>query len=278
MGKVLKLGLVVLAVSLLGLVSRGFAQVSTLDLDTGEKPAVQDTTLTAGLGLAVLPEYEGSEDYRAAPVPYFRGLWASGQFVQLLGTTLMGNVLPSTTWQAGPLLRYRAPRDNVKNDQVDKMEKVDAAWELGGFAGVQYKHWNARAEMAQDVADGHDGFLLTLTGGYTVPVTQAASVNLSLSTTYASVDYMKAYFGVDREDAVRSGLDEYDANANFKDVSGTVLATYRINADWGLLAAVRYTQILGGVGMAGNAADSPVVDDTGSAGQVLAGAVVTYTF
>jgi len=273
MGKVTKwMGTAVVTVFWLGVASNGFAQVSTLDLDTGEKPAVRDTTLTAGLGLAIVPEYEGSEDYKGAPIVYVKSQWASGQYVQFLGTTLMGNVLPSNTWQVGPLLRYRAARDNVKNDKVDDMEKVDAAWELGGFAGFQYNHWNAKVEAAQDVADGHDGLLMTLTGGYTLPIGNAASMNLSLSTTYADEDYMQTYFGVDAADAARSGLQRYDADAGFKDVAGTVLATYRFAPNWGLMAAVRLTRLLG------DAADSPVVDDEGSATQLLAGAAATYTF
>jgi len=272
MSRALRLVLGLVTVGVLGLAASGFAQVSTLDLDTGEKPAVRDTTITAGLGLAVVPDYEGSEDSKGAPVLYFKSHWASGQFVQFLGTTLMGNVIPSNTWQLGPLLRYRAARDDVKNNKVDDMDKVDAAWELGGFAGFQYNHWNARVDAAQDVADGHDGFLLTLTGGYTIPLPPAASVTLNLSTTYADQDYMQAYFGVDAADAARSGLKRYDADAGFKDVAGTVLATYRFTPNWGLMAALRFTRLLG------DAADSPVVDDQGSASQMLGAVAATYTF
>ena len=36
---------------------------------------------------------------------------------------------------------------------------------------------------------------------------------MGVETTWASDDYMKAYFGVDGSDASRSGLDEYDADA-----------------------------------------------------------------
>ncbi len=264
------LALTVLAFGMLG--SSGLAQVATLDLETGEKPPVPATTLTAGLGLAVLPEYEGSEDYKGAPILYVRNQWTSGQYVQFLGTTLSGNALPSNTWQAGPLLRYRAARDKVKNDRVDDMKKVDAAWELGGFAAFQYQHWNAKVEAAQDVADGHDGFLLTLSGGYTLPLPRAAMLNLSLSTTYADEDYMQAYFGVSAADAQRSRLKRYDADAGFKDISATALATFRFTPNWGLMAVLRLTALLG------DAADSPVVDDEGSSSQLLAGAAVTYKF
>ncbi|MDF1553089.1 MAG: MipA/OmpV family protein [Deferrisomatales bacterium] len=272
MSKVRKLVLAVLPVAMLGLSSSGLAQVAAVDLQTGEQPPVEKMTLTAGIGAAVVPEFEGSSDFTGAPVLYFRGLWPRGQYVQFLGTTLMGNVLPSKTWQVGPLLRFRGARDDVRNDRVDAMEKVDAAAELGAFAGFQYQHWNAKVDAAQDVANGHEGFLLTLSGGYTLPVGSAASVNLSLSTTYADQDYMQAYFGVSEADADSSELDRYDADAGFKDVSATLLGMYRYTPNWGVMAAARLTSLLG------DAADSPIVDSEGSVTQLLVGAAITYTF
>jgi len=36
-----------------------------------------------GLGLAVLPDYEGSDDYEALPCPYLRVHWRSGRYMEL---------------------------------------------------------------------------------------------------------------------------------------------------------------------------------------------------
>ena len=279
MKKELKRVMAVFAVCMLGAASSCFAAASVGgDLDDSTVPDVKATTYTVGLGVAMLPDYEGSEDYQGAPVPYFRAQMASGRYLQLLGPTLTANLLEGRTWQAGPLVRYRAERnDDVENNQVKWMKKVDAAIELGGFVGFQQNKWNARFDIAQDVAGGHEGFLATLTGGYTFVPSQATTLTLNLSTTYASSQYMDSYFSVSPIDSIRTGfsgipLKPYNASSGIKDVAATVIGRYRIDNHWGLMGAVQFKELVG------DAADSPVTDDAGSPGQLTVGLLATYTF
>jgi outer membrane scaffolding protein for murein synthesis (MipA/OmpV family) len=200
---------------------------------------------------------------------------ATGQYLQLMGGTLTVNIVEDKTWQAGPLLRYRGERkpSDIDNSYVKNYtRKVDAAFELGGFVGFQSNQWNARFEMAQDVAEAHKGLLATLSGGYTFPLTDVASVALNLSTTYASSDYMHAYFNTSDNYNSPGILHTYTADAGMKDVSAAVIGRYRIDSNWGLIGAVRLTEL-------GNAAaDSPVVKNGGSATQMTAGVLATYNF
>jgi outer membrane protein len=274
MKKELKRVMLAISVCMLGAASSGFAAVSVGgDLDGGNAPDVKVTTYTVGLGVAMLPDYEGSKDYKIAPVPYFRGQMASGQYLQLLGPTLTVNLLEGTTWQAGPLVRYRAERnDDVENNQVKLLKKVDAAIELGGFVGYQQNQWNARFDLAQDVAGGHEGFLATVTGGYTFIRTQATMLGLNLSTTYASSQYMDSYFTVTPIGTIRSGLKPYNASAGFKDVTATLIGRHNFNNHWGLMGTVQFKELVGG------AAGSPIVDHAGSPGQLTVGVLGTYTF
>ena len=258
--------LAVTSVCLLGAASGSFAATTVGgDLDDGTMQMVKATTYSVGLGVAAIPQYEGSKDYKGAPVPFFRAQMASGQYLQLMGATLTVNLVPDKTWQAGPLARYRGERkpEDIDNTYVkNNTTKVDAATELGGFVGFQANQWNARLEAAADVANGHEGGLVTLSGGYTFPLSPEASVALNLSTTYASDAYMNTYF---------SGSN-YTAGAGIKDVSAAIIGRYSIDRNWGLMGAVRFT------GLVGDAADSPVVKNDGSSSQMLIGALVTYTF
>ena len=236
---------------------------------------VTSTTYTVGLGVAMVPQYEGSKDYNVAPAPYFRAQMPTGQYLELIGGTLTANLVEDHTWQAGPLLRYRGERNpaDIDNYYVKKYtNKVDAAVELGGFVGFQANQWNARFDMAQDVADGHKGLLATLSGGYTYLITKDASVGLNLSTTYASSDYMHAYFNT--SDNFNSPLitHTYTADAGIKDVSASVTGRFRLDNNWGLIGAVRFTELSNG------AADSPVVKNDGSSSQMIAAVLATYTF
>ena len=269
----------VFAVCMLGAASSCFAAASVGgDLDDSTVPDVKATTYTVGLGVAMLPDYEGSEDYQGAPVPYFRAQMASGRYLQLLGPTLTANLLEGRTWQAGPLVRYRAERnDDVENNQVKWMKKVDAALELGGFVSFQQDKWSAKFDIAQDVAGGHEGFVATLTGGYAFIRSQTTMLGLNLSTTYANSQYMDSYFTVSPLDSLRTGLSgirlrPYDAGSGIKDVAATLIGRYNFDKHWGIMGALQFKQLVG------DAADSPVTDDAGSSGQMALGVLATYTF
>jgi len=225
-----------------------------------------------GLGAALVPEYEGSEDYKVAPVPQVHFKFDNLMYIDILGTTLKVNLVPNKTFNAGPLLRYRGERDDVKNDAVDDMDKVDAAIELGGFVSCNVKNWIFSVSAAQDVSDSHDGMTVDLGLGYRYMLTDSAIFTLLGKATYASEDYMDTYFSVDAADAASSGLDTYDADADWKDVGAMALLQYNITDSWGVLGAFIYKRLLG------DAKDSPIVDDEGDPNQYIAGLLVNYRF
>lgn len=259
----------VLAVGLMA--PQAQASGTTVELGTDIPEAPKERIWTVGLGAAAVPDYEGSEDMTVVPIPLVKLIDPSGWYVELLGNTLRANLVPSATWRLGPMARYRAKRDDVDNSKVDKLESVDAAFEVGGFVGFRYGGWSLQVDAATDVANGHEGFLVGATGGYTWQPDRWR-IKLSGFTTYASEDYMSAYFGVNAADAARSGLKTYDADAGFKDVGATLVTSYRFTQRWGVTGAVRYAVLIG------DAADSPLVEDEGDENQVLVGALVSYTF
>ncbi|MFZ4855793.1 MAG: MipA/OmpV family protein [Desulfuromonadaceae bacterium] len=268
--------MLVISACILGMASSSIAATGVGgDLDDGTTRVVKATTYTVGLGVAAVPQYEGSKDYNAAAVPFFRAQMATGQYLQLMGGALTVNIVEDKTWQAGPLLRYRGERkpSDIDNSYVkNRTNKVDAAVELGGFVGFQANEWNARFEMAQDVADAHKGLLATLSGGYTYPLSDVASVALNLSTTYASSNYMEAYFNGPIF-ANNTKVGDHTADAGIKDVAAAVIGRYRIDSNWGLIGAVRLTELVGD-----GASDSPVVKDGGSSSQMTVGVLATYKF
>ncbi|HIJ86273.1 MAG TPA: MipA/OmpV family protein [Desulfuromonadales bacterium] len=277
MKKDLKKVMVVISAFMLSMASSSFAATTVGgDLDDGTTQTVTAPTYTVGLGLAALPQYEGSKDYNGALVPFFRAQMATGQYLQLMGGTLTVNIVEDKTWQAGPLLRYRGERkpSDIDNSYFKNhpIKVVDAAVELGGFVGFQANEWNARFEMAQDVADAHKGLLATLSGGYTYAITKDASLGLNLSTTYASSNYMETYFSGPIFNG-NTQIGYHTAEAGIKDVAAAVIGRYRIDPHWGLIGAVRLTELVGD-----GASNSPVVKDGGSSTQMTAGVLATYKF
>jgi outer membrane scaffolding protein for murein synthesis (MipA/OmpV family) len=224
-----------------------------------------------GLGAGVVPDYEGSDDYEVVPVPFAEAVWSNNMYVRLQGLKLMANVLPHDIFRLGPMANYRGDRDDVDDSAVDRLEKVDNAFELGAFAGVELDQWYARLEYLQDISDEHDGYLFTLAGGYNWQVEQNSTLSFGVSTTYADSDYMETYFGIDRDNALRSGLREFGADSGIKDVAFSLGLTHRFTENWGLRVLGLYKRLTD------DAADSPITDDRGDRDQFLAGALVTYT-
>ncbi|GAG50202.1 unnamed protein product, partial [marine sediment metagenome] len=84
-------------------------------------PAAQAADYSIGGGIGVAPDYEGSSDYELVPVPTGSANFDNGMYVELLGLNLRANLIPSDFWRLGPVYNYRAERDNVENNQVDRM-------------------------------------------------------------------------------------------------------------------------------------------------------------
>ncbi len=260
--------LALVAVFCLGSVSLGQAQ--DMDLTAGEEGPARRTLIGIGIGFA--PDYEGSEDYE--PVPLVRAAFTlkNGMSFSFLGSTLRFNLVPDSRWNAGLIARYRPERNDVENDRVDRMKKVDDALELGGFAAYRIDRWMFSLALLGDVADAHDGYLLEFSTGYAYPLSDASHLTWFLSASYADEDYMDTYFGVSPADSVRSGLPRYNADNGIKDVGAGLLYETGLSQHWNLLAGFKYSRLLD------EAADSPLVDDEGSENQLLVGAVISYVF
>lgn len=228
------------------------------------------TGWTLGLGVAAVPDYEGSDDYEAVPVPYLN--WqGEHRYFNLTGLTAKANLLGVDFIEFGPRLHIRRKRDDVHNNQVDDMRSTDTAVEVGAFVAAKYQRWRAEAWVSQDVANAYNGQLAGAQGSYTYPISASWVLKGAVNTTYASGRFMETYFGVDSEDSQRSGLREYNANAGFKDVGGDVALSYTGWERWGLTGVFSYDRLLN------DAEDSPVTK-VGDENQYVAGLFFAYSW
>jgi outer membrane protein len=234
--------------------------------------AVHAADVSVGAGLGLAPEWEGSEDYVAVPIPYVNVAWSNHMSINWLGNKAKVNLIPSPIWRGGLIGEYIAKRGDVDNSAVDDLEDVDSSMMLGGFLGFEYNNWSASVEAMQDVADGNDGSIVRLNGGYRIPIDQTFSVFLGVFTTWADDDYMQSYFEIDAVDAAASGLQTFDADAGFKDFGLNLSASYKPWEHLGFMGLASYKRLLG------DAEDSPVVDDEGNANQFSGGVLVFYKF
>jgi len=233
-----------------------------------------------GLGVGTVPDYEGSDTHKGTVAPFGRYNWASGRYISLGGTAnaesaarLKLNVLTSdTAWELGPVLQYRAKRDDVDNNKVDKMKSVDAATEAGAFLGWKADRLSLSTTYVTDVSDEHSGDVWYFNGYYDIPVDEQFRLTLGAHMTWASDDYMETYFGVDSKDSARSGFSKYKASSGIKDTGLSLIGHYKFNKTWGMAGVVNYTRMLN------DAEDSPLVKKVGDENQFKAVVAVTYSF
>ena len=235
-------------------------------------PAVQAADVSVGGGIGFAPDYEGSEDYEAVPVPFADVKFGNGMFVKLLGLNLRANLIPDKMWNLGPVYNYRAERDDVDNNAVDDMKEVSDANELGLFGGFNIDNWFVSLEFLADMGDAYDGWYSKLRGGYNWIINNSWALSIGASTTYADQDYMQTYFGVTAADAARSGLSQYSADSGIKDVGIDLGVNWTITQSWSAKGIASYTQLVG------DADDSSPVVNEGDEGQFFGAALVVYTF
>lgn len=254
---------------------QGCAIISALLLSMAPARAL-DWTIGAGAGYA--PDYEGSADYQAVPLWHLRAgdLYGPTTYVDLFATRLTSNLLPNPHLRLGPLIEYIPKRGHVNNNAVNDLQDVDAAVMLGALVG-----WDVVATPMQtlgvelqargDVMSGH-GYLITPAVRLQRALTRQLSIAGALASTYASDDYMSDYFGIDARDATRSGLDQFNAHAGFKDAGVDFVLGFGQGPGWSASLVGRYRRLLD------DAADSPIVENEGDRDQYFAGIVINYWF
>ncbi len=224
-----------------------------------------------GLGVGWMPDYEGSDDYEAVPIPYAKVTWGEGGYLLLNGTSLRVNLI-NETFQFGPILQYRRERGNVDDDRVERMDKIDGATEAGAFLAYKFDSLLLGIDAVTDISNEHDGYLITLRGAYTFDFCDGSNIVPFISTTYADDDYMETYFQVDPGNVGSSGLSYYEAEACFKDVSLGLNSDMVFSNNWLVQGTAVYTKLLD------DAKDSPLVDDVGDDNQFFVGLVLVYKF
>jgi outer membrane protein len=234
------------------------------------------------LGGAMVPDYEGSDDYQ--PVPFAAGKLAYDEYyIEARGPGLRANIMPADVFpfgfELGPSLAYRFGRDDVKNDSVDDLRDIDGTVAVGGFAKIYTTavlqvgdEIGFEVEVESGIGSDRDGTTIKFGPSYSFSPWDSMRLGFNASATYASDRYNETYFGIDSDNALRSGLPTYDAEGGIKDLGVSVNATYVITEQWAITGNVRVTQLVG------DAADSPIVDDAGSATQGVVAAGLVFNF
>lgn len=240
------------------------------------------TNIRLGLGPSITPHYEGDDKYNISVIPAvslryqdlvevnnnevriiaFNRLFASAGDINTIGGSL----------RIGPTVSIDFGRDEDDSPDLTGLGDVDTSLELGAFVAYTRGRMRLRARARHDVIDGHSGGTVRLDAAYTVFQSAPVAMGFNVTSTWATGDYMRSYFGVTPAQSAASGLPVYVPGSGFKDLGAEINANYIFASQWALVANVGYKRLIGG------AADSPLVRQRGSANQLAFQSFLVYSF
>lgn len=249
---------------------------------------------TIGLGVGMIPDYEGSDDYRIIPAAAIRtkignvSLTTRGLYLYAdLIKAKSGNI----DFDLGPIAGLRMNRSGkIKDDVVDLLPERNKAIEVGGFAGVSfsgltnpYDRLSLRLDAVRDVGKAHRSTVITPTIDFSTPLSRTLYVGASLSADFVSNKFADYYFSITPAEALATGgiltgprIGAFDADGGMKSWKIGLLANQSISGDllkgWSIFGLANHSRLVG------DFKRSPIVRDRGSAKQWMAAVGLAYTF
>ncbi|MDQ8034353.1 MAG: MipA/OmpV family protein [Bordetella sp.] len=207
-----------------------------------------------GLGVGVVPVYEGSSKYHAVPLPLIN--YQSGAFFisPRAGLPALGlRTRLATDLEAGVFLGMSLGRDSDDADRTKGMRDIDFHAAYGAYVEWTPGRYSLGAAWRQAAKSGYGG-TLELRTSYAVVQSEQQQLRLGVSTQWSNSNAMNTWFGVTRADAARSdeGLSPYTASSGFKSAAAFANWNYRLTKDWSVLSTVGVATVLG------DARDSPL--------------------
>ena len=230
-------------------------------------------TVMVGIGGEYTPDFVGSKNGKALPVPIF-SIRRAGSVDQFRGPRDSASIalLDVGNFRAGPAFKIVSSRKSDKYAELTGLGDVKTAHEVGGFVEYFPIDWlRLRSELRQGMG-GHTGAVADVSADVIVPLIQRLTVSAGPRFTWKSTNATAPYFGVDAVQAAASGLPRYDARGGAHSVGVGSQISYRINPQWEVHAYVEYEKLLG------DAADSPLVKLRGSSNQTTVGVGASYSF
>lgn len=213
--------------------------------------AGSDWSLVVGAGGLYAPEYEGSADFKASPLPAI--IFTYGDWLTIDPSGISATVFEHEGFSLAGKVGYEMGRDEDDGNRLKGLGDIDFAATVGAKAAYKWQAFEFYVQLDRTIG-GSESLVGTFGAEYTAPVTERLFLSAGISGTVADDRHMQSYFGVTAAQSVASGLSEFKAEAALKRVDFSASATYMVTENWLLRGEA-------GVGvLLGDAADSPIVE------------------
>ncbi len=263
------------------------AQPTAGSLPSPQEIANKDV-ITLGLGGAVIPDYEGSDDYRLVPAAAIRGKISGISFITR-GTYLYVDVVPTSAkleFDAGPIAGFRKnTRRHIHDEVVELLPKRNTAWEVGGFAGVSfhglvdpYDALSFRLDVLHDIGSAHRSTTFTPNIDFSTPLSRTTFVSASVGAEFVSNRFADYYYSISPADSLATGgvLPAFNARGGMKNWKAALLVDQSVTGDLlhglSIFGLGQYSRLLG------DFKRSPIVSQRGSANQWIGALGLAYTW
>ena len=231
----------------------------------------EDFRVRVGAGAQLRPEFYGGDKTELAPlfdVDIARG---SKPFRFEAPDDSFGiRLISSNGFTAGPAANIEGSRKN--SDVGAAVGKVKTTIEAGAFAQYELgENFRLRGELLKGLG-GHRGIVGSLGADYIARDGDNYVFSVGPRVRVSDGRYQRAYFGVDTEAALATGLPVYRPDAGVHALALASGLSYQFNPRFGMFGFAQYERLVGDAGK------SPIIKEFGSRNQLSGGLGLSYTF
>jgi outer membrane scaffolding protein for murein synthesis (MipA/OmpV family) len=284
---------IIKAFAALGTLGLGFAALpaEAQEIST-ENSVFSGDFLIVGAGVAVAPNYEGSDDLVANPAGAVAGrIGGIGINARAFGLAL--DLVPDAArtggigFTLGPVVRYRTNRSGrIVDDVVAKLGKLKGVVEVGVTAGIDakkvfnpYDSLSISVDLRWDASGRGSGLIVAPGVSYLTPVSKGIAVGGALSANFVDSRYANYNFSISPAGSLATGgvLPAYTARGGLKDAGIGAFTAFDLNGNFldggpAIGLGAMYSRLFN------SAAESPVTSIRGRRSQLIFGAAASYTF
>jgi outer membrane protein len=230
-------------------------------------------TVTLGAGTEYGPSFEGSRHGSFSFVPSFDiRRWGEPAGLSAPDDGFDYSLLELGGVELGPVANIRGSR--TTSDDHEGLH--DVGWSIDAGAFAQYwpieNKFRLRLEARQGVRK-NDGFVADFGADWFQPYGRDIMFSAGPRVSLADATYMQNNFGVSAFEAQANGhLGAFGPSGGFKSVGFVLGATYQLSDTMSLQVYDKFDRLVG------DAANSPIVTNIGSANQNTVGIVLSRSF
>jgi outer membrane protein len=216
-----------------------------------------------GAGVQSRPEYVGSDkdEVQALPViniqygRFFLGGVPGGGGG--MGGGLGAHLFQNDTWDFGAIVTgdLDKPREEQDDARLRGMGDIDGTVRAGGFASYRLGWLTLSSSVLSDVGGKDQGTIASFDAEFAYRPTPRLSFTAGPGLMWADDKYLQTYFGVNADQAARSGYSQFAPESGAAIIRLNLGAQYELTKHWGVGARITASRLQG------DAADSPIVAD-----------------